>query len=329
MLLLSREAIQEFFTIKETMGAVQKAFSLFSAGKVEVPLRTQIATGNGEGTFIYMPAYCGEEEASSIKILGMFPGNTQKGLPTINGQVLVLDNATGVITGMLDGPYLTELRTGAASGVAFEQLAKQDCRKGALIGTGAQAAAQLEAMLIARSLEEVQVAGRDFEKTQLFVAGMQQKLQSYDTKIVAVKEANEAIIDADLIIAATTATSPVFDGTLVKAGATISGVGSYQPQMQEIPASLLIRSQKIYFDSQTAALSEAGDLLIPLADQTITEEKFTGDIGNVINGTLVGRENDDEIIFFKSVGIAAQDVITAKMILEQAKLKEKGLLWDE
>lgn len=327
MLLLSREDIQEFFTLKETMRAVEKAFRLFSEGKVEVPLRTQIGTENGKGTFIYMPAYCGEESASSIKILGMFPENSQKGLPTINGQVLVLDNETGAITGMLDGTYITELRTGAASGVAFEQLAKKDCRKGALIGTGAQAAAQLEAMLIARSLEEVQVAGRDFEKTKKFVTEMKQKLHHYGVKIMAVEEANEAITDADLIIVATTATSPVFDGELVKAGATVSGVGSYQPQMQEIPASLLVRSQKIYFDSEEAVLSESGDLLIPLADQTITKEQFTGDIGEVINGTLVGRENDQEIIFFKSVGIAAQDVITAKMILEQAKIKAKGLEW--
>lgn len=327
MLLLSKEVIQECYTLKETMRSVEKAFGLFSAGKVKVPLRTQIGTDKGEGTFIYMPAYCGEEAASSIKILGMFPGNTTKGLPTINGQVLVLNNETGVIEGMLDGTYITQLRTGAASGVAFEQLAKKECRKGVLIGTGAQAAAQLEAMLIARKLEEVQVVGRDFEKTKQFVAEMNQTLKDYRVSILPAADANEAIIDADLVIVATTATSPVFDGNLIKAGATISGVGSYQPHMQEIPATLLVRSQKIYFDSEEAVLSEAGDLLIPLANQTITKEKFTGDIGQVINGHLVGRENDEEIIFFKSVGIAAQDVITAKDILEKAKENGKGFEW--
>lgn len=327
MLLLSKAAIQEFYTLKETMHAVEKAFSLFSAGKVEVPLRTQISTENGEGTFIFMPAYCGAEAVSSIKILGMFPKNVEKGLPTINGQILVLDNETGVIAGLLDGTYITQLRTGAASGVAFEQLAKQDCRKGALIGTGAQAATQLEAMLIARPLEEVQIAGRDFEKTKQFTAEMNQQLKDYGVKFTPVVDANEAVMDADLVIVATTATRPVFDGNLIKAGATISGVGSYQPQMQEIPASLLVLSQKIYFDSEEAVLSEAGDLLIPLADQTLTKDNFIGDIGDVINGQVIGRENDEEIIFFKSVGIAAQDAMTAKDILAKAKEKGKGFEW--
>lgn len=327
MLLLSKTVIQEFYTLKETMQAVEKAFALFSTKNIEVPLRTQIATANGEGTFIYMPAYCGAEEASSIKILGMFPGNVDKGLPTINGQVLLLNTETGVIEGMLDGPYITQLRTGAATGVAFEQLAKLECQKGALIGTGAQAAAQLEAMLIARELEEVQVAGRNFEKTKQFVEEMNQQLSHYGAKMIPVAEANEAILDADLIIVATTATEPVFDGELVKAGATISGVGSYQPDMQEIPASLLIRSDKIYFDSEEAVLSEAGDFIIPLTDKTLTREHFIGDIGEVINGNVTGRENDQEIIFFKSVGIAAQDVITAKAIFEAAKIQGKGLEW--
>lgn len=327
MLLLSKTVIQEFYSLKETMQAVEKAFALFSTENIEVPLRTQIATANGEGTFIYMPAYCGAEEASSIKILGMFPGNVDKGLPTINGQVLLLNTETGVIEGMLDGPYITQLRTGAATGVAFEQLAKLECRKGALIGTGAQAAAQLEAMLIARELEEVQVAGRNFEKTKQFVEEMNQQLSHYGAKMIPVAEANEAILDADLIIVATTATEPVFDGELVKAGATISGVGSYQPDMQEIPASLLIRSDKIYFDSEEAVLSEAGDFIIPLTDKTLTREHFIGDIGEVINGDVTGRENDQEIIFFKSVGIAAQDVITAKAIFEAAKIQGKGFEW--
>ncbi|MHC5268801.1 ornithine cyclodeaminase family protein [Enterococcus sp. LJL98] len=328
MLLLSKSMIQEFYTLKDTMKAVEKAFALFSKNQVEVPLRTQMHAQKNEGTFIYMPAYCEAEEASSIKILGMFPGNAEKGLPTINGQVLLLNTQTGVIDCLLDGIYLTQLRTGAASGVAFEQLAKKDCRKGALIGTGAQAETQLEAMLLARTLEEVQVVGLDFERTQAFVAEMNQKLNHYGTKIIPVREANEAVDGADLVIAATTATQPVFDGERIKAGATVCGVGSYQPQMQEIPASLLQRSEKIYFDSQAAVLSEAGDFIIPLEDQTLTDKHFMGDLGQVINGALVGRENDEEIIFFKSVGIAAQDVMTAKAIFEAAKEQGVGLEWD-
>src|SRR5699024_3953393 len=194
-------------------------------------------------------------------------------------------------------------RTGAASGVAFEMLGKENCEIGALIGTGGQAATQLEAMLEAKNLKEVRVADLDIERAEAFVKKMKSELSHYKTEIVAVSNGNEAIDNADLIITVTHSKKPVYDAKKVKAGATISGVGSFQPDMQEIRSELLQRASKIYFDSEEAVLSEAGDLLIPLEKGEVTKEKFTGDIGQVINHTIKGRENNEEIIFFKTVGI--------------------------
>lgn len=327
MLLLSREMIEKFYTMEESVDAVEKAFKLFSNNKVEVPLRTQLTKSDGKSVFLSMPAFCEEDEASAVKILGMFPDNIDKGIPTINGQVLVMNTETGIIDGMLNGNYVTQLRTGAASGVAFKHLARKDSKIGALIGTGGQAVSQLEAMLVACNLEEVRVFDRDFNRCNAFVEDMKKYLNRFDTKIIAAKSSDETIDNADVIIAVTPSLTPVFDGTKVKAGATISGVGSYRPEMQEIPASILERASKIYFDSKSAVLSEAGDILIPLEQGIISEEKFTGDIGEVINGRLVGRENDNEIIFFKTVGIAAQDVVIAKDILNKAQEKNIGLEW--
>src|SRR5699024_5101164 len=130
---------------------------------------------------------------------------------------------------------------------------------------------------------------------------------------------DEAIDNADLITTVTPSKKPVFDGKKIKAGATVSGVGSYQPEMQEIPSELLQRVSKIYFDSEEAVLSEAGDLLIPLSKGEITKEKFVGDIGQLINHDIRGRENDEEIIFFKTVGIAAQDLMTSKSIFDKVQ----------
>lgn len=324
VLTISKEEIQKNYTMEDCMNAVRDAFRLFSQKKVTVPLRTQIKNEAGTGTYLCMPAYCEDYDVSCVKVLNMFPENIEKGLPTINAQVLVMNTQTGIVDGILDGNYVTQLRTGAASGIAFETLAKKDCDIGAVIGTGGQAATQLEAMLIARDLKEVRVSDLDFDRAKAFVTTMKNNLKKYQTKIVAVESADEAICEADLIITVTPSKRPVFDGKKVKAGATISGVGSYQPDMQEIPVDCLKRTSKIYFDSKDAVLAEAGDLLIPLENGEITDEKFKGDIGQVLNKEIGGRENDQEIIFFKTVGIAAQDLMTSKSIFDKiATIKNK------
>ena len=126
MLLLSKDMIQKFFSLRESIGAVKEAFMLFSKEKVQVPLRTQIVTEDGKGTFLCMPSYCAEEEVACVKVLNMFPENIQKGIPSINAQILIMDTETGMIQGILDGSYVTQLRTGAASGAALDILAKKE-----------------------------------------------------------------------------------------------------------------------------------------------------------------------------------------------------------
>ncbi|GCF95313.1 ornithine cyclodeaminase [Enterococcus florum] len=327
MLLLSREDIKQVFTMKEAIEADKTAFKLFTAGKTDVPLRTQIVSEKQNGTFLFMPAYAPDLDTASLKIINIFPDNIDKGMPSAPAQVLLIDGETGVVTAVLEGATVTQFRTGAASGVAFDVLARRDAKQGALIGTGGQAATQLEAMLCARELEEVKVYDMNFERTKAFTKQMNQELSAYGATITAAASSDEAIIDADMIITVTPATSPVFDGNKVKAGATVSCVGSYQPHMQEMDPVILQRAAKLYFDSEDAVLSEAGDILIPLGDGTITKDDFTGDIGEVLLGTLTGRENDDEIIVFKTVGIGAQDLVTAKQIYDKAVAKKIGTTW--
>ena len=275
-----------------------------------------------------MPSYCEEEETACVKILNMFSENIKNGIPSISAQILIMNAKTGVIEGVFDGSYITQLRTGAASGAALDILAKKECKKGALIGTGGQACTQLEAMISVRDLEEVQIFDINYGRAKKFAEQMSKELRHYDTNIYAVSSVDDAVEDADVIITVTTSTKPVFDDKKIKPGATICGIGSYQPHMQELPPSLLLRASKIYFDSEEAVLSESGDIIIPLKDGTITKDKFTGELGEVISNKIVGRENDKEIIIFKSVGIAAQDLITAKNIFKKAKEEGYGFLWE-
>lgn len=328
MLLLSREDIKKVFTIKDAIEADKYAFTLVVDGKCEAPLRTNIQAPKYDGCFLFMPAYVSEMDTASLKIINIFPHNIDQGKPSSPAQVLLIDGTTGIVTAVLDGTYVTQLRTGAASGAAFDVLAKKDCKIGALIGTGGQAATQLEAMIVVRDLEEARVFDLNLERTKEFAARMQEELKDYGTKIIPVNSSDEAVDNADLVITVTPSSKPVFDASKIKAGATISCVGAYQPHMQEMDPAILTRASKLYFDSEEAVLSESGDILIPLEDGTITKDDFTGDLGQVIKGELVGRENDEEIIVFETVGVATQDLVAARRIYDKAVEAGVGINWE-
>lgn len=328
MLLLSREDIKKVITMKEVIEADKEAFQMVVEGTCEIPLRTNIQAPKYDGCFLFMPAYAQGIDTASLKVINIFPHNIDNGKPSSPAQVFLIDGTTGFVTAVLDGTYVTQLRTGAASGAAFDVLAKKECKIGALIGTGGQAPTQLEAMLAARSLEEVRVYDLNPERTKAFAERMQEELKDYGARIVAVESSDEAVADADLLITVTPSSKPVFDGTKVKAGATVSCVGAYQHHMQEMDPAILPRASKIYFDSKEAVLSESGDILIPLEQGIITEADFTGDLGDVIKGNVIGRENDEEIIVFETVGVAAQDLVTAKAIYDKAVAAGIGTEWN-
>lgn len=328
MLLLSRKDIKKVFTMKDAIETNKECFKIFSEGKSEVPLRTTIQAPNHNGVFLFMPSYVEELDAAGLKVVNIFPENAKENLPTAPAQVLLIDGKTGIVTSILDGTYVTQLRTGASSGAAFDLFAIKDAKIGALIGTGGQAATQLEAMMVARELDEVRIFDLDPNRRQAFVNRMQEELKCYNTKIVEATSSDNAIEDADIIVTVTPSTKPVFDGTKVKKGATVSCVGAYQHHMQEMDPAILPRASKIYFDSEEAVLSEAGDILIPLEQGIITKEDFTGDIGDVLLGKVVGRENDDEIIVYENVGIGVLDLMTARAIYLKAVEAEVGTNWE-
>lgn len=315
MLYFSENDIRSRVTMSDVIEAVKKAFSMAEKGEINTPLRTVIPAKNG--SLLFMPACSEAINMAVLKTVGVFPANAAEGRSTTPAEVQLIDAATGYTLAMMDGTYVTRQRTGAASGAAFEVLGKKNCRKGALIGTGGQAEAQLEAMLTARSLAEVSIFSPNREKCAAFTEKMRAKFADKGVSVLHAATADECVTDADLIITVTTSETPVFDGSLVKKGATVSCVGTYEPNKHEIDPALVARADKIFCDSVDAVLSESGDLLIPLREGLITADDIRGGLGEVINGTLTGRESEDEIIVFETVGIAAQDLTTAAMIYEK------------
>ncbi|MGV8980069.1 ornithine cyclodeaminase family protein [Clostridium sp.] len=318
MLTLTKLDIISNFSMKDAIESVKLAFSMYSSGKSMVPLRTNISVPPVQGQTLFMPAYCEDMNSLGIKIVSIFPKNVEKNKSVVSATMILLDALTGEVCCLLDGTYLTQLRTGAATGSACDLLARKDAKIGALIGTGGQASSQLEAMLTSRPLEVVKIAGLNYKKASIFAEDMKKQYSHFATKIIAVENPNDAVIDADIITVVTSSKTPVFDGTLVKKGALISGVGSYTPFMQEIDEFTVCNADSIFVDSLDAALVEAGDLIIPIEKGLLGKEKISGELGDILLGKIKGRKTEEEIIIFKTVGIAIQDIITADAIYKKA-----------
>lgn len=326
MKLLNKKEICKVFPMKEAVQAAKDAFRNSSDGKGETPLRTAIETD--EGVLLFMPAYQRETGYASLKIYDNFTGNLAKGLPTSSSQVILMNAKTGEIVALMDGNCVTQIRTGAASGAAFDVLGRRDAVKGALIGTGGQGMRQLEAMLCVRNLKEVKVFDIVEQQKEAFVKAANERLSDYGTKITASASADEAVEDADLLITVTPSKRPVFDAAKCKPGLTVSCVGAFRPEMQEMDPKILPMASKIFCDSTDAVLEESGDLIKPLLEGVITKEDITGELGDVLANRKKGRESDDEIIVFETVGIGLQDLYAAKVIYKRAMAYGIGIEWN-
>lgn len=265
-----------------------------------------------------MPGYAAAEKALGLKIVSVYPKNIEKGLNSVTATMVLVNDETGEVCSLMDGTFLTRIRTGAVSGAATDILSRKDSKVFALFGTGGQAEAQLEAVLNVRNIELVKGYDLSEDRRNNFVKKMTEEFgEKFSVKIVAAKSFDEAIADADMITVVTTSKTPVFNGKLVKKGAHVNGVGAYTPDMQEVDEDLVCRA-KVYVDTKEGAFSESGDLIIPVNKGIYSFDEIVGELGEVILNQVKGRENEDEITFFKTVGSSILDVVTARKIYEKA-----------
>ncbi|MBK7598757.1 MAG: ornithine cyclodeaminase family protein [Acidobacteria bacterium] len=318
MLFLSREDIISALPMSEAIEAVRAAFIELSSGTAEVPVRTALEIQKHDGVTLVMPGYLGGMDALAIKVVSVHKSNQALGLPVIHGLVIVIDPRTGEPLAMLEGSSLTAIRTGAASGLATDLLANPDASIVAIIGAGAQARAQLTAVCSVRQIRIARIFSRSPEKTDVFIDEMRNQPGS-SIEFIHAASAAEAVRDADIVCAATTSSTPVFNGSDLKPGAHINGIGSFTPQMQEVDFTTLKRASKIVVDSHAAAMEEAGDLLIAIDQGIITRNDIYAEIGEIAAGRKKGRESRDEITFFKSVGNAALDAAAAARVIAKFK----------
>jgi len=317
--ILSADDVRASVDMPAAIDAMREAFAALSAQEATVPMRLALETEHGVSLF--MPAHLRESGNAGAKVVSVNPGNAARGLPAIHAVVLVLDVLTGRPTALMDGTWLTALRTGAVGGLAADLLARSDAKTVALFGAGVQARTQLEAVRCVREITEVRVVSRSGASADR-LAG-----EVVGVRAVRVDDANEAIEGADIIIAATSSSTPVFDGARVEPGTHVTGVGSYTLDMREVDTALVQRA-RIIVDQREAVMEEAGDIVGPIRDGVVDETVIIAEIGEVVLGRVPGRTADSEITFFKSVGNAVQDVAVAARVLAAAESEGHGLVVD-
>ena len=330
ILILKESDISSIITMSDIIEADKQALSIYSSKQSNIPLRSNLNIPEYKGQCLFMNGYAAPAKALGVKIVSVYPENINKNLTSVPATMVLVDAETGMVNSLLDGTYLTRLRTGAISGLATDILSRKDSKIFALFGTGGQAVTQLEAVLTVRKIEEVRVFDVFSERAVEFAKKMSDKFSKKfnNVKIYAVKTSDEAVENADIITTVTTSKKPVFNADKVKANVHINGVGSYTPEMIEIPGEILVKANKIYVDTIDGAVNESGDLITPISKGLIKKEKINGELGEVINGKIKGRENDNEMTFFKTTGSAVLDLVAAQKIYEIAKVKKVGQMVD-
>jgi ornithine cyclodeaminase len=315
MRILTADDVRRAVPMLAAVDAVAAAFAQIASGQAVVPLRVPIGQRRHDSHTFFMPALLEGSGGLGLKVVSVFPHNAARhGLPSIHALVVLVDAETGRPAAVLDGTYLTALRTGAASGAATRALAREDSRVLALFGAGAQAPHQVHAVCAVRQIERVLLVNRTPERAERLAAALRGGGLAAEVRVAETPAA--ALREADVVCCATSAPTPVFDDADVRPGTHINGVGSFTPQMQEAPAATVGRS-RVFVDQRAAAWAEAGDLLAA-RDAGLLSEERTVELGAVIAGLAPGRADASEITFFKSVGNAVQDIAVGQAALDAA-----------
>lgn len=319
VLVLNAAEVRKALPMDKAIDAMREAFAACSRGKAKVPLRTHLPIPSEDGVTLVMLAFVESQQgnALSVKVVSVFPKNVQRGCEAIQGLVLAFDPQTGKLQGLIQGSSLTAIRTGAASGLATDLLARADSRVLGLFGVGVQARTQLEAIATVRSIKTVWIYAPRREAVESFIREVSAQ-EEFPRDIRIAKDAKQAVQHADIVSTATTSSHPVFNDEDLKPGVHINAVGAHLPTMREIPPETIVRAT-VVVETCEAAWAEAGDIIQPFQAGLINRDHLHAELGDLVLRHKSGRHSLDQITLFKSVGIGAQDAIASRVVLSQAQ----------
>ena len=295
IVVLDERAVEQRLHFPELIPAIAEALAALSSGRVVQPVRAVLPVASHHGFFGVMPAYAGGSGALGAKLVTFYPENV--GIHTHHAVIVLFKAETGEPLAVMDGRLITEMRTAAASAVATERLARADASVLAILGSGVQAKSHLAALRLVRSFSAVRVWSPRHAPAFARQHGVQ-----------AVATAADAVRGADVVVVATSATTPVLEGRWLSPGTHVNAVGATRPEWRELDDDLVTRS-RVFVDSREAALRESGDVIAARSEVT--------EIGAVVAGVAPGRRDAREITLFKSVGVGVEDVAAAALVLQQ------------
>lgn len=312
---LGETQVRALLPLDALPSAMESALAAFSCGAADQPVRTVIEAASGS-FFASMPALVRSPAAMGAKLVTVFASNAAKGLPTHLATIALLDPETGAPRAIMDGRYITEVRTAAVSAVSLRHIGRPDSRVLAIFGSGVQAASHLEMLCRATAFDEV----RCWSPTP----ARRERFGSRHPGVRVCGTAEEAARGAEVLVLATSSSTPVLRSEWVSAGAHIVAVGACRPHQREIDPPLLARA-RLFVDSRQAALQESGDILLGIRDGYFDEPHIVAEVGEVIAKTKAGRTSVDEITVFKSLGLAVEDVAAAQLVYQCAMAAGAGV----
>lgn len=338
MQLLNQAVVTEHLNMQAAIEAIESLLTQKAAHPnwVKAPERLVIETfsedkSHSSGSHLSMPAtiYDGDQEYTTVKLVTICPDNPSRNMPTTTAIITVSNNDTGEILAIMDGIYITQVRTAALSGIATKYMAKSDCQSVAVVGCGGMAYEQLHAVMTVRpDIKKVYLWNRNNEGAEQFKIKFARDYAQWDVEIQVCKEIGEAICDADIINVATRATEGLFGIEQIKSDAHINAVGAYQPSMKEISNDVVAGSNMVVVDDLAGSRHEAGDLIQAhdASDCAWTWDDLSGDLQALVTGELKEDTTKSKkgITLFKSVGAASFDAAVALYIAKQAVQKNIG-----
>jgi alanine dehydrogenase len=314
ILLVNQRDVPRYLPMDECMDAMARVLATLARGEAILPLRSILWLPEKVGGLGLMPAALLPDRVAGLKAITFFPGNEGTELDTHQGVVLLFEAERGRLLAILDATSITAIRTAAVSGVATRLLAREDAGDLAILGSGTQARTHLEAMRVARKIRRVRIASKQLENAKAFA---DRESRKHGLRVEPVATAKEAVEGADIICTTTSSREPVLFGEWISPGAHINAVGSSVPFARELDTAAVVRS-RLYVDRRESTLNESGDFLIPKKEGAIGDEHIVGELGEVLTGKLAGRRSKEEVTLFKSLGIAVEDVASARHIYGKA-----------
>jgi ornithine cyclodeaminase len=322
--IITDRQVEQLLPMDECIDLMAEALTTLARGGAVLPLRPILWLPDKSGLLAMMPGFLQSPSALGLKVITVFPKNHGTKYDSHQGAVLLFEPEHGVLQAIIDASSITAIRTAAVSGLATRTLAREDAGDLCILGSGVQAMTHLAAMRTVRTLRRVRVWSRNASHATAFAEAASSK---FGIAVEAVASARDAVAGADIVCTTTSSREPVLFGEWIAPGAHINAVGASIAAARELDTALVVNAS-LFVDRRESALNEAGDVLAPIQEGAIDASHIRAELGEVLTGAHAGRVNEREITLFKSLGLAIEDLASARLIHDKATALNVGTTID-